>query len=107
MNKCFNEFPVCRTEYRNRRYVASYSRRTRSRSAFSILAERLLALCMGIVDIFENSAARVAVKIASLTALFVGFFLLVAAIEGGSIGFIRAVLSAFGLVGGFALAIRI
>ena len=106
MNKCFNEFPVCRTEYRNRRYVASYSRRTRSRSAFSILAERLLALCMGIVDIFENSAARVAVKIVSLTALFVGFFLL-AAIEGGSIGFVRAVLSAFGLVGGFAVAIRI
>lgn len=62
---------------------------------------------MGIVDIFENSAARVAVKIVSLTALFVGFFLLVAAIEGGSIGFVRAVLSAFGLVGGFAVAIRI
>ena len=103
MNKCFNEYPV----YRNRRYVSSYSRRTRSRSTACDLYERALSVCESIVAFFENSLVRLAIRIVALSAAFIGFFMLVAAAEAGSIGFATGVLSALGVVAASAFVLRI
>lgn len=103
MNKCFDEFPV----YRNRRYVSSCSRRARRHDARRGLYERALDICEVIVAFFESPLVRLAIRIASLTVAAVGFLLLVAAAEAGSVGFASGILSALGIVAAAALALRI
>ena len=103
MNKCFNDFP----RYKNRRYITSYPCRTRSRGAVRPLIERALDICENIVEVFERPTVELILKIFSLTALFIGFFFLVAAIEAGSVSFFRALFSSVGLVAGFAVAMRL
>lgn len=103
MNKCFNDFP----RYKNRRYITSYPCGTRSRGAVRPLIERTLDICENIVEVFERPTVKLILKIFSLTALFIGFFFLVAAIEAGSVSFFRALFSSVGLVAGFAVAMRL
>ncbi len=103
MNKCFNDLP----QYKNRRYVASYSRRTRSRSKLELFIERLLMICEAIVEGFETSTARVVLKIGMLSVMFAAFFVFVAAIEAGSIGLLGAAVISPALVLGFAAALRL
>lgn len=103
MNKCFNDFP----QYKNRRYVASYSRRTRSRSKFESIIERLLLICEAMIDVFETSNARVIVKIAMISVMFAAFFIFVAAIEAGTLGLAGAAVISPALVLGFAAALRL
>ena len=103
MNKCFNDFP----QYKNRRYVASYSRRTRSRSKFESIIERLLLICEAMIDVFETSNARVIVKIAMISVMFAAFFIFVAAIGAGTLGLAGAAVFSPALVLGFAAALRL
>ncbi len=103
MNKCFNDFP----RYKNRRYITSYPCRTRSRGAVRPLIERAPDICENIVEVFERPTVKLILKIFSLTALFIGFFFLVAAIEAGSVSFFRALFSLVGLGAGFAVAMRL
>lgn len=103
MNKCFNDFP----QYKNRKYVSSYSRRTRAGRSCAAPAERILSICAGIASAFEASAVQIIGRIAALVALFVGLFFLIAAIGAGSIGVWHAVLIMLGLAAGLAAVLRI
>lgn len=103
MNKCFNDFP----QYKNRRYVASYSRRTRTRSKLATIIERLLLICEAFIESFEASSARVILKIAMISVMFAAFFIFVAAIEAGSLGILGAAVVSPALVLGFAAALRL
>ena len=103
MNKCFNEF----TLHNSRRYVSSYYNADREDSALGSIRERALGVCENIVGFFERPTVRLVVRLASLTAAAVGFLMLVAAVEAGSVGLASGVCSALGIVAATALAMRI
>ncbi len=103
MNKCFNEF----TLNDRRRYVSPYYDGERETDTFGSIRERALDVCENIVAFFERPTVRLAVRLASLTAAAVGFLLLVAAVEAGSVGLASGVCSALAIVAATALAMRI
>ncbi len=87
MNRCINEYnEYLNPIYRNRRYVASYSRRTRSTRAMRTPVELLRTLICMLATLFDNVLFRAVIKIATFTVAGLGFLFLVAAIDGGMLG---------------------
>ncbi len=103
MNNCLNDF----SQYNNRRYISSNTHKTRTRGKLDLFIERLLKICETIIEGFENSTARVVVKIVMLSVMFAAFFIYVAAIEAGSLGLLETAVLSPALVLGFAAALRL
>lgn len=90
MNNCLNNYNIY-----NR---AEYGRKEKKVSRLALVVEFLLALCEAVVELLERPTVRRIARAVIGVGLAVASYFFVGAVIGGTIGALRAVCTAVGIV---------